>query len=161
LELPGRICRHMSPRLWDKFGILRPNGQGCEGYLADGISCLFSFIITFLSRFIHTSLPLYIVYEYTSLLRAQYYLVAKRIFAYRLHAGVPAHLHWSRQAIRGLTWMITDKGPQPQWMREIGKVDDASCVCDGWTPQNAAHLYECPWVGGRWEGEDEGDGNEG
>jgi len=26
-------------------------------------------------------------------------------------------------------------------------VDDASCVCDGWTPQNAAHLYECPWVG--------------
>ena len=23
----------------------------------------------------------------------------------------------------------------------------ASCVCDGWTPQNAAHLYECPWVG--------------
>ena len=43
--------------------------------------------------------------------------------------------------------MITGKGPQAQWLREIGKVDDGSCVCDGWTPQNAAHLYECPWVG--------------
>ena len=26
-------------------------------------------------------------------------------------------------------------------------MDDASCVYDGWTPQNAAHLYVCPWVG--------------
>jgi len=47
----------------------------------------------------------------------------------------------------GLTYLETDKGPQRQWLREIGKVDDASCVCDGWTPQNAAHLYVCPWVG--------------
>jgi len=22
-----------------------------------------------------------------------------------------------------------------------------TCVCDGWTPQNAAHLLGCPWVG--------------
>jgi len=43
--------------------------------------------------------------------------------------------------------MVTDKGPQAQWLKKIGKVEDASCVCDGWTPQNAAHLYECPWVG--------------
>ena len=28
-----------------------------------------------------------------------------------------------------------------------GKTEDASCVCDGWTPQNAAHLLQCPWVG--------------
>jgi len=67
--------------------------------------------------------------------------------AYRLHGGVPAHLHWNKQAIRGLTYMVTDKGPQAQWLKEIGKVEDASCVCDGWTPQNAAHRYECPWVG--------------
>jgi len=46
-----------------------------------------------------------------------------------------------------LTYMVTDKGPQAQWMKEMGKLEDASCVCDGWTPQNAAHLYECPWVG--------------
>ena len=67
--------------------------------------------------------------------------------AYRLHEKTPAHLSWSRWAIRGLTYMVTDKGPQAQWMKTIGKVEDASCVCDGWTPQNAAHLYECPWVG--------------
>ena len=67
--------------------------------------------------------------------------------AYRLHGGTPAHLSWSRWAIRGLTYMVTDKGPQAQWLKTIGKVEDASYVCDGWTPQNAAHLYECPWVG--------------
>ena len=67
--------------------------------------------------------------------------------AYRLHASPPAHLKWSRMAIRGLTYMIMDKGPQASWLREIGKVEDGSCVCDEWTPQNAAHLYECPWVG--------------
>jgi len=43
--------------------------------------------------------------------------------------------------------MVTDKGPQRQWLKEMGKVDDPSCVCDGWTPQNAAHLFACPWVG--------------
>ena len=67
--------------------------------------------------------------------------------AYRLHGGTPKHLSWSRWAVRGLTYMVTDKGPQAQWLKTIGKVDDASCVCDGWTPQNAAHLYDCPWVG--------------
>jgi len=67
--------------------------------------------------------------------------------AYPLHSRALAHLNWSRQAIRGLTYLVTDKGPQRQWLKEIGKVEDASCVCDGWTPQNAAHLYGCPWVG--------------
>jgi len=67
--------------------------------------------------------------------------------AYKLHGATPAHLSWSRWAVRGLTYMVTDKGPQAQWLKTIGKVEDASCVCDGWTPQNAAHLHECPWVG--------------
>ena len=67
--------------------------------------------------------------------------------AYRPHEGAPAHLKWCRMAIRGLTHMITDKGPQAQWLKEIGKAEDGSCVCDKWTPQNAAHLYECSWVG--------------
>jgi len=26
-------------------------------------------------------------------------------------------------------------------------MDDPSCVCDGWIPQNAAHLFVCPSVG--------------
>jgi len=44
-------------------------------------------------------------------------------------------------------YMVTDKGPQQQWLWEIGKSGEQWCVCDGWTPQNAAHLLECPWVG--------------
>jgi len=68
--------------------------------------------------------------------------------AYRSHGGTPDQLRWNRQVIRGLTYMVTDKGPQAQWLKERGKVEGASCVCDGWTPQNAAHLYGCPWVGG-------------
>jgi len=59
--------------------------------------------------------------------------------AYTLHARAPG--------TPGAHILETDKGPQRQWMREIGKTEDASCVCDGWTPQNAAHLYMCPWVG--------------
>jgi len=43
--------------------------------------------------------------------------------------------------------MVTDKGPQRQWLWEIGEVEDQRCVCDGWTAQNAAHLQRCPWVG--------------
>jgi len=64
-----------------------------------------------------------------------------------IYPKAPAHMKWSSRAIRGLTYMITDKGPQRQWMWEIGKCEEQWCVCDGWTPQNAAHLMECPWVG--------------
>jgi len=64
--------------------------------------------------------------------------------AFPLHVKPPAHMKWSRDAIRGLTYMMTDKGPQRQWVREISRT---GCVCDGWTPQNAAHLHRCPWVG--------------
>jgi len=61
----------------------------------------------------------------------------------------PAHLKWSREAVRGLTYVVTDKGPQWQWLKEMGKTEDPSCVCDGWTPQNAAHVQRCtcPWIG--------------
>ena len=43
--------------------------------------------------------------------------------------------------------MVTDKGPQRQWLWEIGKSEERSCVCDGWTAQNETHLMGCPWVG--------------
>jgi len=35
--------------------------------------------------------------------------------------GAPAHLSWTRKAIRGLTYLETDKGLQMQWLKEIGK----------------------------------------
>jgi len=64
-----------------------------------------------------------------------------------IYPKAPPHLKWSRQAVRGLVYMVTDKGPQRQWLWEIGKSEEQWCVCDGWTAQNAAHLMNCPWVG--------------
>jgi len=64
-----------------------------------------------------------------------------------LYPKAPAHISWTAAALRGLVYMVTDKGPQQQWLSEIGKADTPSCVCDRWTPQNAAHLMRCPWVG--------------
>jgi len=67
--------------------------------------------------------------------------------AFPIYPKAPAHVNWSRMGVRGLVYMITDKGPQQQWLWEIGKSEGPQCVCDGWTAQNAAHLMECPWVG--------------
>jgi len=64
-----------------------------------------------------------------------------------IYPRAPKHISWSRMAVRGLTYMITDKGQQRQWLWEIGKSESPKCVCDGWTAQNAAHLMECHWVG--------------
>ena len=64
-----------------------------------------------------------------------------------IYPKAPPHFKWSRQAVRGLVYMVTDKGPQRQWLWEIGKSEEQWCVCDGWTAQNAAHLMSCPCVG--------------
>jgi len=63
-----------------------------------------------------------------------------------IYPRAPKHIGWKAGAIKGLVHMITDKGPQQQWLWEIGKSESPACVCDGWTPQNAAHLLGCPWV---------------
>ena len=54
----------------------------------------------------------------------------------------PAHLKWPPRAalVKGLVY----QGPPAT---EIGKPEEPWCVCDNWTPQNAAHLLSCPWVG--------------
>jgi len=64
-----------------------------------------------------------------------------------IYPKAPRHMKWSRTAVKGLVHMITDKGPQQQWLWEIGKSENSQCVCDGWTAQNAVHLLSCPWVG--------------
>jgi len=64
-----------------------------------------------------------------------------------VYPKAPAHMNWSPMAVKGLVYMITDKGPQRQWLWEIGKCEEQWCVCDDWAPQNAAHLMGCPWVG--------------
>ena len=55
-------------------------------------------------------------------------------------------VHVVRVAVRGLTYMVTDKGPQRQCLKEIGKTEDSRCVCDNWTTQNAAHLQRRPCI---------------
>jgi len=64
-----------------------------------------------------------------------------------IYPKAPAHMKWFPMAVKGLVYMVTDKGPQQQWLWEIGKSQEQWCVCDGWTPQDAAHLLGCPWVG--------------
>jgi len=64
-----------------------------------------------------------------------------------IYPKAPAHLKWRPRALKGLVYMITDKGPQRQWMWEIGKCEEQWCGCDKWTAQNAAHLMRCSWVG--------------
>ena len=64
-----------------------------------------------------------------------------------IYPTAPKHIPWSAAALRGLVYMVTDKGPQQEWLWEIGKADTQWCVCDRWTPQNAAHLLACIWVG--------------
>jgi len=51
-----------------------------------------------------------------------------------MHPKAPAHLRWSPRAIKGLVYMMTDKGSQRQWLWEIGKTEEPACVWDGWTP---------------------------
>jgi len=63
----------------------------------------------------------------------------------------PLHMRWPSRAVKGLVYMVTGKGTQRQWLMEIGKTDEPWCICDGWTPQNAAHLQRRPWVGD-WKG---------
>ena len=66
---------------------------------------------------------------------------------FRIYPKAPAHINWAPAALKGLVYMVTDKGPQQQWLWEIGKSEKPCCVCDGWTAQNAVHLMSCPWVG--------------
>ena len=64
-----------------------------------------------------------------------------------IYPKAPAHMKWSQLAVKGLVYMVTDKGPQRQWMWEIGKSEERWCVCERWVAQNAAHLMGCTWVG--------------
>jgi len=66
-----------------------------------------------------------------------------------IYPKAPAHLKWSAKAVKGRVYVVAGGGPQQQWLWlwEIAKSEEPWCVCDGWTPQNAAHLLGYPWVG--------------
>ena len=61
-----------------------------------------------------------------------------------------AHLKWTRKQLRGLTFIVTDRGPMKRWQWIIKRADHQLCRC-GQT-QNAVHLTRCQLVadgGGR------------
>ena len=55
---------------------------------------------------------------------------------------------WDRNAIRSLTYLVTDRGPQKNWLYRIGRVEEDRCKC-GERGQNGAHIMNCEMVGDR------------
>jgi len=41
-----------------------------------------------------------------------------------VYPKAPAHLKWSPNVLKGLVYMVTDKGPQRQWLWEIGRSEE-------------------------------------
>ena len=57
----------------------------------------------------------------------------------------PRHLKWHRQSVKGLTYIVTDRGPMRAWQKVIGRREDNLCDCG--RIQNAVHLLCCPLIG--------------
>ena len=53
---------------------------------------------------------------------------------------------WDRNAIRGLTYITTDSGPQKNWRCKIGRAEEDVCRC-GERGQNEAHIMKFRMVG--------------
>ena len=67
--------------------------------------------------------------------------------AYPIHPGLKKERkEWDNQAIKGLTYLTTDRGYQRAWIYHIGRKLDSFCGCG--TIQNTAHPMECRLVGG-------------
>ena len=68
----------------------------------------------------------------------------------------PKHLGWDRKSMKGLTYIMTDRGPLRSWLKKIGRREDDRC--DWGSIQNAAHLIRYPLVGdGKGRAEDHED----
>jgi len=76
--------------------------------------------------------------------------------AHRIYPRAPAHLRWSARAIKGLVYMVTDKGPQRQWIKEIGKTEEQWwCVMGGhhrmrWVGDGMGRSWQQMWGDERW-----------
>ena len=57
----------------------------------------------------------------------------------------PRHLRWTRKAVKGLIYLITDRGPMQRWLKVIGRSEGDLCECG--EIQNAVHLRRCGLVG--------------
>ena len=54
---------------------------------------------------------------------------------------------WDREAVKGHTYICTDRGPFKAWLHKIGRAESPMCQC-GEAPQNAAHVMTCKLVTG-------------
>ena len=68
---------------------------------------------------------------------------ARKALIHRVHSK-PPHLKWTRKQLRGLTFIITDRGPMKRWQWVIKRADDPFCRCG--EIQNAVHLTRCRLV---------------
>lgn len=64
--------------------------------------------------------------------------------AFPIHSR-PRWLKWDRQSLKGLTYIVTDRGLLKRWLWVIGPAEDDKCECG--VAQNAAHLLRCSLVG--------------
>lgn len=62
---------------------------------------------------------------------------------HRIHSK-GAHLSWTRKQLRGLTFIVTDRGPMKRWQWIIKRADHQLCQCG--QIQNAVHLMRCQLV---------------
>ena len=62
---------------------------------------------------------------------------------HRVHSK-PSHLKWTRKQLRGLTFIVTDRGPLRRWQWVIKRADVPFCQCG--EIQNAVHLTRCPLI---------------
>lgn len=53
---------------------------------------------------------------------------------------------WDRDALRGYTYIYTDKGPFMHWLNKLGRKDSSACPCGQGVVQNAAHILKCAAV---------------
>jgi len=49
--------------------------------------------------------------------------------AHRLYQPSTPVKNWNRQALRGLTYIVTDRGPFKHWLHQIGRAEDGNCRC--------------------------------
>ena len=54
---------------------------------------------------------------------------------------------WDRDALKGYTYICTDRGPFRAWLHKIGRAESPMCPC-GKAIQNAAHVMTCELVKG-------------
>ena len=54
---------------------------------------------------------------------------------------------WDRDAMKGDTYIYTDRGPFKAWLHKIGRADSPMCPCGKVVP-NAAHIMSCTLISG-------------